>query len=148
MSDGGNLSLYIAHVHTGKDARGKQLPYMEDERDVKDTVHVCSQLGSQVPFLMGAWHAMAANSSLRSVGSLLPTWVALGDFGDSFLVDIHISDHNAIPKLDSRQVVSVSLGSSRAQWLGQVIMSISTNPWNKEHMSETFCRAKFKFPGP
>ncbi|OBS60173.1 hypothetical protein A6R68_08701, partial [Neotoma lepida] len=28
-----------------------------------------------------------------------------------------------------------------------VIISICTNLWNKEHISETFCRAKFKFPG-
>lgn len=111
------FALYsCVYVHTGRDALGKQLPYTEDERDVTGTDHARSQQVHQVLVFMGTWYAMATHSSpVGSVGSLLPIRAVLRDFGDSFLVDIPVSDHNAVPSVDSRQVLSMSLGSSRAQ---------------------------------
>lgn len=117
MSDGEERPLYIAvFMYTQRDALDKQLPYTEGERDVTGTDYARSQRVHQVLVFMGTWRAKATHSSpVGSVGRLLPISAVLRDFGDSFLVDVPTSDHNAVPSVDSRQVFSMFLGSSRAQ---------------------------------
>ncbi|OBS59352.1 hypothetical protein A6R68_09523 [Neotoma lepida] len=68
---------------------------------------------------------MAVNSNLRgNAFNLLPTGVAQRDLGYSFLVDIHISDLNAVSSLDREAVAGTHIG--------QVILSICTKLQNKD----------------
>lgn len=64
----------------------------------KDFIFISSQIGQPVPILMGALCAMSVtHSPLGSAFNLLPTGASLRDLRDSFLVDIHSSDLNAVP---------------------------------------------------
>lgn len=93
---------------------------------------------------------MAANSSLlRSMCTLLPLWVALGDLGESpfqwtflsgMLSPVRVPDGYAGAFEKPR-------GPVAREHPGPVIMAICTQQQNKEHVTEAQRRARFKFPG-
>ena len=86
---------------------------------------------------------MAMNSSLSgSEYRLFPTWVSLRNLGYSFLVDFHVSDPNAVPRIGSRQVGTFEKlrGTVVTVHSDKVIMFICPNLQEKEGVIEAFSR--------